>query len=105
MNINWDQETTKEKEAVIRVLWRDYLKTNPNLSSEEKESRLILPINCKCGHHYVKNGKRKGVQKYLCKKCGSSFADSDRKVGRPCLFKVPLTGAEKSARSRAKAKN
>jgi hypothetical protein len=41
MNINWNQEATKEKEAIVKVLWRDYLKANPNLNSEEKESRLI----------------------------------------------------------------
>ena len=41
MNINWNQQPTKDKEAIIRVLWRDYLKAHPNLSSEEKESRLI----------------------------------------------------------------
>jgi transposase-like protein len=65
----------------------------------------MTKINCKCGHYYVKNGKNKhGDQKYLCKKCDSSFTDSDRKVGRPCLFDIPLTGAERSERSRAKAK-
>ena len=64
-----------------------------------------MKIPCKCGHYYVKNGKNKhGNQKYLCKKCGASFVDSDRKVGRPCLFDVPLTNAEKAARSRAKNK-
>ena len=58
---------------------------------------------CNCGHYYVRNGKNKhGDQKYLCKKCGASFVDSDRKVGRPCLFDVPLTGKERTARNRAK---
>lgn len=62
-----------------------------------------MKIACKCGHYYVKNGKNKhGDQKYLCRKCGASFVDSDRKVGRPCLFDKPLTDAEKMARSRAK---
>ena len=61
--------------------------------------------HCKCGHYFVRNGKNKhGNQKYICKKCGASFVDSDRKVGRPCLFDVPLTDAEKAARSRAKKK-
>lgn len=41
MNIDWNQQPTKEKEAIVKVLWRDYLKVNPNLSNEEKESRLI----------------------------------------------------------------
>ena len=59
---------------------------------------------CECGHHFVKNGKRKGIQKYICKKCGANFTDSERKVGRPCLFEKPLTGAERAARNRAKAK-
>ena len=60
-------------------------------------------IPCKCGHYFVKNGKNKhGDQKYLCKKCGASFVDSDRKVGRPCLFDKPLTGKERTARNRAK---
>jgi transposase-like protein len=64
-----------------------------------------MKIPCKCGHHFVKNGKNKhGDQKYLCKKCGASFVNSDRKVGRPCLFEVPLTDAEKTARNRAKKK-
>jgi transposase-like protein len=67
--------------------------------SKEKEYK-----RCKCGHYYVKNGKNKhGDQKYICgKKCGSSFVDSDRKVGRPCLFDKPLTGKERTARNRAK---
>jgi hypothetical protein len=41
MNINWNQQPTKDKEAIIRVLWRDYLKARPNLSSEEKDAQLI----------------------------------------------------------------
>ena len=58
----------------------------------------------KCGAiSAVKNGKNKyGDQKYLCKKCGASFTDSDRKVGRPCLFDKPLTAKERIARHRAK---
>ena len=69
-----------------------------------KMSEKMKP--CKCGHYFVKNGKNKhGDQKYVCgKKCGASFVDSDRKVGRPCLFDKPLTKAEKTARSRAKTK-
>lgn len=75
-------------------------------SPESTKMDISLRIACKCGHYFVKNGKNKhGDQKYVCgKKCGASFVDSDRKVGRPCLFDKPLTDAEKTARSRAKKK-
>ena len=29
---------------------------------------------------YVKNGKTRGVQKYLCKKCGCNFIEGDRRT-------------------------
>lgn len=76
------------------------------------ESWIVV---CKCGvkspHEFYSQeqaiafwNKRApdGDQKYLCKKCGASFTDSDRKVGRPCLFDKPLTAKERIARHRAK---
>ena len=35
----------------------------------------------KCGReNYVKNGKARGKQRYLCKECGYNFIEGDRKT-------------------------
>lgn len=35
----------------------------------------------KCGsENYVKNGKARGKQKYLCKECGYNFIEGDRRT-------------------------
>ncbi|MCR4943915.1 MAG: hypothetical protein K5986_05580 [Clostridium sp.] len=44
------------------------------LSSIKKDSKLICPH---CHNKYIaKNGKNKNVQRYLCKSCKKSFAQS-----------------------------
>ena len=43
---------------------------------------VIRMIRCKkCGSEkYVKNGKARGDQKYLCKECGCNFIEGDRRT-------------------------
>ena len=80
----------------ITVSWRDGI--TPVASNElliNPSDRNILPfvqkLNLKiefyefpvCEHHWVKNGRKKGVQTYKCKHCGKSKTEGDRAKGRP----------------------
>ena len=45
---------------------------------------VIRMIKCKkCGREkYVKNGKAREHQKYLCKECGCNFMEGDRRTNK-----------------------
>jgi transposase-like protein len=34
-----------------------------------------------CTEHFVKNGKYKGVQRYICRSCKKTYSDSPKKRG------------------------
>ena len=34
-------------------------------------------------HHWLRNGKRNGLQQWICKHCGKHKSDGDRRRGRP----------------------
>jgi len=82
----------------ITVSWRDGIGIAPVASNElliNPSDRVIKPFVQKiklkiefyefpiCEHHWVKNGKKKGVQTYKCKHCGKSKTEGDRPKGRP----------------------
>jgi transposase-like protein len=55
----------------------------------------------------VKNGTRKGLQRYKCKDCGRQFFLTDNPPHRPPKGEKPMTSAERQRlwRKRKKKKN
>jgi transposase-like protein len=40
------------------------------------------PTNSECQHHWIKNGKKNGLQRSICKLCKKTITDGDRARGR-----------------------
>ena len=55
-----------------------------NRRGKTNHKGVIRMIKCKkCGSKkYVKNGKARGHQKYLCKECGCNFIEEDRRTNK-----------------------
>ena len=45
-----------------------------------------------CTGEFVKNGKYKGVQRYICPLCRKTFSDSPKRRGRPIKDSVAMSG-------------
>ena len=41
------------------------------------------PPNAECNHQWSRNGKRNGLQQWICNRCGKSKTEGDRPKGRP----------------------
>ncbi len=79
--------TVSYREGIQPVASNDLL-FNPS-------DRVIVPFTQKlklrieffefpvCQHEWIKNGKRNGLQQYICKHCGKSKTEGDRPKGRP----------------------
>lgn len=64
--------------------------SNKMLIGDHHSEPLVIPLKLKieffefaiCDHHWVKNGRRNGLQRYICKHCQKMRTDGDRSKGR-----------------------
>jgi transposase-like protein len=63
-------------------------------ATQHRQNLLMIQTHSTpdCTGGFVKNGKYKGVQRYICPLCRKTFSDSPKRRGRPSKGDVAMSG-------------
>ncbi len=76
MKIFFVNSSNSEQQSIVSLLM-DLSVSNDSISDESQAKAVNCP-HCKCGDS-VANGRLKGVQRYLCKRCRKNFSETTGK--------------------------